>query len=81
MTCKTCNGEGISRTLENQSPLGSGYTWLEEIIDDCPNCTGIGICPGCDKFWAEKTWDEYIDYISDFRSEDFICPLCGWKMG
>lgn len=80
MTCKTCNGEGISRTFENQSPLGSGMIWNEEIIDDCPDCTEKGFCPSCDKEWSDDTCEWYVDCIYNLRGEDFVCPFCDWKM-
>ena len=79
MTCKTCDGEGISIQYENQSPLGSGMVWLEEIIDDCPDCTGLGFCPECETKWSDKDYEYYIECI-DCNSENFACPFCGWKM-
>lgn len=81
MTCKTCSGEGISITYENQAPLGSGMVWNEEIIDDCPDCTGEGICPSCDKKWSDETYEDYINCVSSWKAEDFCCPFCDWKNG
>jgi hypothetical protein len=81
MTCKTCNGEGITTTYENQAPIGSGLIWDEQIIDDCPDCTGNGICPGCDKEWSDETFNDYVESIGYLRSDDFACPYCDWKLG
>ena len=74
MKCKTCEGIGEVITLENQSPLGSGMIWLEEIVDDCPDCTGKGNCPNCGIVWDDRTFDFYLDVVYG----KFICPNCHW---
>jgi DnaJ-class molecular chaperone len=81
MICKTCNGTGEQVTYENQAPLGSGMIWNEEIIDDCPDCTGNGVCPQCSHQWSDETIEYYYDCIDNYRINNFICPFCRWQGG
>lgn len=84
MTCETCNGTGEIITQENQAPLGSGMVWLEDISDDCPDCTSSGLCPQCDKEWSEDNIETYLDCVSGvnkFAGGEFSCPYCNWTWG
>ena len=66
--CETCEGTGFISDFENQAPLGSGMTWLEEIWNDCPDCLGENKCPKCNQ---ENT----IDWDADILT----CLVCKWE--
>lgn len=76
MSCNKCNATGFISYLENQSPLGSGMTWNEEIIDFC-SCLDNSICPSCGMFWHENN-EEFNQYCED-DNEEFSCIYCLWK--
>lgn len=67
--CPSCEGWGYSVHYENQSPLGSGYVWNEEIIDPCSSCIEEGKCPRCGTLQPG-------DY--PFEDEGDKCISCGW---
>lgn len=48
--CRVCNGTGVNTWYENQSPLGSGFCWLEQMAEPCM-CTELARCPRCGKRW------------------------------
>jgi hypothetical protein len=75
MNCKKCNGSGFISYFENQSPLGSGMVWYEEIIDLC-QCLDNDICPSCGMFWRGENgrFNEYCDG----NGERFGCIFCLW---
>ena len=46
--CKECNGTGELTWTEDQSPLGSGYYWPEQMWEPCI-CVMEYRCPRCSK--------------------------------
>ena len=72
MTCKTCDNTGVVTWTENQSPLDSGYTWLETFTDYCEDCTGKGICPNCGAELAEAA------DLDNFNNPYFATCKCGF---
>ncbi len=74
MTCKKCNGSGFVSYFENQSPLGSGMVWNEEILDLC-SCLENDQCPSCGMFWKNKN----AGFNSYCEDEEFSCIFCLWK--
>jgi hypothetical protein len=78
MACKTCDGEGVIKSFENQSPLGSGCVWLEEVTEDCADCLRIGICCNCDQPWTNEVFEQYLEWIGHGTEIQFFCPWCGY---
>ncbi len=61
--CQKCFGTGWVYYSENQAPLGSGMTWLEQFEDVCPDCVDAGKCPRC----------------QGELSETDLCQVCGYQ--
>jgi len=69
--CKRCGGEGVIHYPENQSPLGSGMVWMEDLTDACDCITEEGRCPLC---------------ATPFEEDDEDCEKClhcewHWELG
>lgn len=69
--CKTCHGRGENIWQENQSPLGSGYVWMETLGEPCDDCSGQNKCPRCGATWADDS----------FVENSLACPACNWNWG
>lgn len=68
--CRTCNGTGVVRWQENQSPLGSGLCWMQDMIEVCDDCVAQGVCPQCGAKWLRG--------VEKDNEETFVCDKCGW---
>lgn len=77
MACEKCYGTGFVSYSENQSPLGSGMIWNEEIVEFC-NCLESDLCPSCGHFWKGKN-ESYNNYCDDYDTEEISCIFCLWK--
>lgn len=69
--CKACGGAGELTYSENQSPIGSGERWMEQMTDCCSTCVEKGICPLC----GTTTLYE-VDNGADY---DWRCDECHWS--
>ena len=71
--CRKCGGQGYKTTKENQAPIGSGYYWVEDIMEYCNDCLDQGRCPGCgEKAFTEEEVDKDLEYL--------CCSHCGWTI-
>lgn len=77
--CATCNGVGYKIYYENQSPLGSGMVWNEELTEECPDCLELGICPNCSAQWGDSDIKRYEAYVGWETEEKFQCPSCNFE--
>lgn len=76
--CTHCAGQGYSTWVENQSPIGSGLYWPEEMSEACDWCLVECKCPRCGFEHTTEWANANLDHPMFDGSWPHPCDWCGF---